>query len=78
MDYNWEGLRRYPQLTVANLRARNFGETLDLLTRLAQTGVVAPYPELAQYVTRELGLPERQDSGLGSQDSGEDEQGAGE
>jgi hypothetical protein len=78
VDYNWEGLARYPQLTVANLRARNFGETLDLLTRLAQTGVVAPYPELTQYVTRELGLPERQEPAFRSQASGEEELETGE
>jgi len=51
---------------VANLRARNFGETLDLLARLAQSGVVAPYPELAQHVTRELGLPQREQMSVAS------------
>ncbi len=60
VNYNWEGVTRYPQLTVANLRARNFEQTFDVLTRLAQTGIVAPYPELAQYVTRELGLPQQE------------------
>jgi len=71
VDYNWEGIRRYPELTVANLRARNFSETFDLLTRLAQSGIVIPYPELTQYVTREMGLPqqeqksEEQGSGIG-------------
>jgi hypothetical protein len=58
VDYNWEGVGRYPQLSVANLRARSFAETMESLARLAQGGIVAPYPELAQYVTRELGLPE--------------------
>jgi hypothetical protein len=58
VDYNWEGVRRYPELTVSNLRARNFSETFDLLTRLAQSGIVAPYPELTEYVTREMGLPQ--------------------
>jgi hypothetical protein len=68
VDYNWEGVTRYPQLAVSNLRARSFGEVLDTLARLAQTGVVAPYPRLAQYITRELGLPqppERQESAGG-------------
>ena len=60
VNYNWEGITRYPQFTVSNLRARNFSETMETLTRLAQSGVVAPYPELAQYVTRELGLPQRE------------------
>jgi hypothetical protein len=69
VDFNWEGVRRYPTLAVSNLRARSFDQVLDTLARLAQTGVVAPYPELAQYITRELGLPqpaERQ--GLGTRD----------
>jgi hypothetical protein len=38
-----------------------------MLARLTQTGVVEPYPELAQYITRELGLPqppERQGPGV--------------
>ncbi len=60
VNYNWEGISSYPQLTVANLRARNFEQTFDVLTRLAQSGIVAPYPELAQYVTRELGLPQQE------------------
>jgi len=58
VNYNWEGVERYPQLVVSNLRARSFDQTLDLLARLAQTGMVAPYPELAQHLTRELGLPQ--------------------
>ncbi len=60
VDYNWEGVRRYPTLVVSNLRARSFYDTLDLLTRLAQSKIVAPYPELTQFVTRELGLPQRE------------------
>jgi hypothetical protein len=71
VDYNWEGISRYPQLTVSNLRARNFNDTFDLLTRLAQSGIVAPYPELTQYVTREMGLPQRQDSGVSPPTSGQ-------
>ena len=70
VDYNWEGVERYPTVAVSNLRARNVAETLDVLTRLAQSGIVAPYPELTQFVTRELGLPQRQDSGVRIQDSG--------
>jgi hypothetical protein len=58
VDFNWEGVRRYPEMTVANLRARNFSETFDLLTRLAASGIVAPDPELAAYVRREMGLPQ--------------------
>jgi hypothetical protein len=72
VDFNWEGVTRYPQLSVANLRARNFAETLDLLARLAQSRIVAPYPELAQYVTREMGLPEKRESGFRSQESEEE------
>jgi hypothetical protein len=67
VDFNWEGVRRYPTLAVSNLRARSFDQVLDTLARLAQTGVVTPYPELAQYITRELGLPqpaERQGLGV--------------
>jgi hypothetical protein len=70
IDFNWEGVRRYPTLSVSNLRARSFDQVLDALARLAQTGVVAPYPELAQYITRELGLPqpaERQSSVVSGQ-----------
>jgi hypothetical protein len=62
VDFNWEGVGRYPTLIVSNLRARNFSETMDTLTRLAQSGILAPYPELAQFVTRELGLPQREQS----------------
>lgn len=72
VDYNWEAVARYPRLTVSNLRARNFNDTLDLLTRVAQSGIVAPYPELAQYVTRELGLPQKQESGVSSKEPEEE------
>jgi hypothetical protein len=69
VDFNWEGVRRYPTLTVSNLRARSFDQVLDTLARLSQTGVMAPYPELAQYITRELGLPQPAESqGLGARD----------
>jgi hypothetical protein len=69
VDFNWEGVRRYPALAVSNLRARTFEQTLDVLARLAQTGVVAPYPELASYITNELGLPGRgQEKGMGAGD----------
>ena len=80
VDYNWEGITRYPRLTVSNLRARSFNDTLDLLTRLAQSGVVAPYPELAQFVTRELGLPQKkeQSSVVSGQLSAEEGLGAGD
>jgi len=57
VDYNWAGVERYPVLSVSNLRARSFDQVLDTLARLAQTGVVAPFPELAQYICHELGLP---------------------
>jgi hypothetical protein len=70
IDFNWEGVRRYPTLAVSNLRARSFDQVLDTLARLAQTGVMTPYPELAQYITRELGLPqpaERQSSVVSGQ-----------
>jgi len=69
VDYNWEGVSRYPTLNISNLRARSFDQVLDLLARLSQTGVVAPYPELAQYVTRELGLPQRREPEVGSRES---------
>jgi hypothetical protein len=69
VDFNWEGVRRYPTLAVSNLRARSFDQVLDTLARLAQTGMVAPYPELAQYITRELGLPQPPERpGLGARD----------
>ena len=73
VDYNWEGVGRYPTLSISNLRARSFDQVLDLLARLSQAGVVAPYPELAQYVTRELGLPQRkepEEAALGAGDQG--------
>ena len=66
VNYNWEGVRRYPQLRVANLRARNFEQTFGILTRLAQSGFVAPSPEITQYITRELGLPEPRRQGFGT------------
>ena len=56
VDFNFE-VDRYPLLTVSNLRARGFDQVLETLARLAQSGVVAPYPELAQYICHELGLP---------------------
>ncbi len=58
VDYNWENVEAYPTLTVANLEARNFTETFGVLSQLAQAGVIAPYPDLAEYVARELGLPQ--------------------
>jgi len=58
VDYNWESVEQYPVVTVSNLRSRSFDQVLDSLSRLAQTGVVRPFPELAQYVARELGLPQ--------------------
>jgi hypothetical protein len=57
VDFNWEAAR-CPVIAVSNLRARNFDQVLDTLTHLAQAGVVTPYPELAQFITRELGLPQ--------------------
>jgi hypothetical protein len=62
VDFNWE-VARYPVVTVSNMRARNFDQTLDALTKLAQAGVVAPFPELSQFIIRELGLPQPATSG---------------
>jgi hypothetical protein len=62
VDFNWDGVAHYPVLTVSNLRARSFGQVLDTLARLAQSGVVAPFPELGQYICRELGLPQPPES----------------
>ena len=58
VDYNWAQAEHYPVVTVSNLRSRSFDQVLDSLSRLAQSGVVRPFPELAQYVARELGLPQ--------------------
>ncbi|HEV2349024.1 MAG TPA: hypothetical protein VG028_04160 [Terriglobia bacterium] len=58
VDYNWEGVAQYPVVTVSNLRSRSFDQVLTSLSQLAQSGVVTPFPELAQYVARELGLPQ--------------------
>ena len=71
VDYNWEGVERYPVLEVSNLRARSLDATLTALSQLATANVVEPYPELAQYIARELGLPQpprtaNRDSGLGT------------
>ena len=57
VDFNFD-VARYPVLTVSNLRARSFDQVLDTLGRLAQAGIVEPFPELAQFITRELGLPQ--------------------
>ncbi len=62
VDFNWQ-VARYPVVTVSNMRARNFDQTLDALTKLAQAGVVAPFPELTQFIIRELGLPQPATSG---------------
>jgi len=45
-------------VTVSKLRSRSFDQVLTSLAQLAQSGVVTPFPELAQYVARELGLPQ--------------------
>ena len=58
VDYNWDGVARYPALVVSNLRARSLDQTLASLSQLATANVVAPYPELAQHIARELGLPQ--------------------
>lgn len=58
VDYNWDGVEEYPTLTVSNLRARSLDATLTALSQLATANVVAPYPELAQHIARELGLPQ--------------------
>ncbi len=64
VDHNWEGVERYPALAVSNLRARSFDQVLDTLARLAQSGIVAPFPELAQHITKELGLPQPKEKRL--------------
>jgi hypothetical protein len=56
VDFNWQ-VERYPYLAASNLRARSFDQTMTTLTQLAQARIVEPFPELAQYITRELGLP---------------------
>ena len=58
VDYNWDGVERYPTLVVSNLRARSLDQTLTALSQLATANLVAPYPELAQHIARELGLPQ--------------------
>ena len=69
VDYNWDGVERYPTLTVSNLRARDLDTTLTALSQLATANVVAPYPELAQHIARELGLPQPpQEQGAGIRD----------
>jgi len=70
VDYNWDGVERYPTLTVSNLRSRNLDQTLTALSQLAQANVVAPYPELAQHIARELGLPQPPQTGNGDQGLG--------
>ena len=57
VDFNWE-VARYPVIAVSNLRARNFDQTLDALTKLAQTGIVPPFPGHTQFTTREPALPQ--------------------
>ncbi len=58
VDYNWDGVKQYPTLVVSSLRARSFEQTLAALSQLATAKVMAPYPELAQHIARELGLPQ--------------------
>ncbi|TAM79172.1 MAG: hypothetical protein EPN47_19380 [Acidobacteria bacterium] len=58
VDYNWDGVGKYPTLQVSNLRSRNLDQTLTALSQLATAKVMAPYPELAQHIARELGLPQ--------------------
>ena len=68
VDYNWDGVEKYPALQASNLRARNLDQTLTALSQLATAKVMAPYPDLAQHIARELGLPqppEGQGSGVG-------------
>ena len=64
VDYNWDGVERYPTLVVSNLKARSFDQTLTALSQLATANVVTPYPELAQHIARELGLPQPPQTGI--------------
>jgi hypothetical protein len=69
VDYNWDGVEKYPTIEVSNLRARSLDQTLTALSQLATANVMAPYPELAQYIARELGLPQPPEGqGLGTRD----------
>src|SRR5690242_1392149 len=69
VDYNWDGVEKYPMLQTSNLRARSLDQTLTALSQLATAKVMAPYPELAQYIARELGLPQPpENQGLGARD----------
>ncbi len=63
VDYNWDGVEKYPSLQASNLRARNLDQTLTALSQLATAKVMAPYPELAQHIARELGLPQPPENG---------------
>ncbi|HET9179008.1 MAG TPA: hypothetical protein VFQ24_11685 [Terriglobia bacterium] len=58
VDCNWDGVEKYPSLQASNLRARSLDQTLTALSQLATAKVMAPYPELAQHIARELGLPQ--------------------
>ncbi len=70
VDYNWDGVGRYPVLEVSNLRARSLDATLTTLGQLATANVMTPYPELAQHIARELGLPQPPKTGVGNQEPG--------
>jgi len=63
VDYNWDGVEKYPALQASNLRARSLDQTLTALSQLATAKVMAPYPELAQHIARELGLPQPPENG---------------
>ncbi len=58
VNFNWEGVRRYPVVTVANLQARKLTEVFQTLAQLAQAGLITPFPDLSQYLAREMGLPQ--------------------
>jgi hypothetical protein len=58
VDFNWENVRRYPVVTVANLQSRQLMQAFQTLAQLAQARIIEPYPELAQFVAQQMGLPQ--------------------
>jgi len=58
VDYNFEGMERYPEIVPQKILALRFQDVQAALKDLAGVELVQPDDELEGYLRRELGLPE--------------------
>ena len=59
VDYNFAGVRHYPQLVPQQLLTLKFESIVDALNKLAQFGVVEPDDKLESWMREKMGAPER-------------------